>query len=188
MKKTLYSERLIVREFEQRDVEAFFELMKDEEVNTFLPWYPFTTIKEAQSKLDMYLQDENGYHYAICLKEENKVIGYVNVSGDDSHDFGYGLHKAYWHKGIVSEACTLVLEELKKNGVPYISATHDRKNPRSGEVMKHLGMKYEYSYEELWQPKNILVTFRMYQLNFQDDIPVYSKYWDTSSVHEKENI
>ncbi|MEG0275147.1 MAG: GNAT family N-acetyltransferase, partial [Longicatena sp.] len=61
MKETLYSERLIVREFEQRDVEAFFELMKDEEVNTFLPWYTFTTIKEAQSKLDMYLQDENGY-------------------------------------------------------------------------------------------------------------------------------
>ena len=26
-------------------------------------------------------------------------------------------------------------------------------------------MKYQYSYEEQWQPKNFLVTFRMYQLN-----------------------
>lgn len=45
-------------------------------------------------------------------------------------------------------------------------------------------MKYQYSYEEQWQPKNILVTFRMYQLNFnnQDD-SVYQKYWDSSIVH-----
>lgn len=31
--------------------------------------------------------------------------------------------------------------------------------------MKRIGMEYQYSYEEQWQPKDILVTFRMYQLN-----------------------
>lgn len=45
-------------------------------------------------------------------------------------------------------------------------------------------MKYQYSYEEQWQPKNILVTFRMYQLNFDGNQErVYKKYWDTSAVH-----
>ena len=50
--------------------------------------------------------------------------------------------------------------------------------------MKQLGMSYKYSYEEQWQPKDILVTFRMYQLNFdgQDD-RVYKKYWDSYEVH-----
>lgn len=48
----------------------------------------------------------------------------------------------------------------------YITATHDVNNPRSGNVMKRLGMLYKYSYIEQWQPKNIPVTFRMYQLNF----------------------
>lgn len=62
--------------------------------------------------------------------------------------------------------------------------THDINNPRSGHVMKHLGMTYRYSYEEQWQPKDILVTFRMYQLNFdRDDQWVYKKYWNTSAVH-----
>ena len=50
--------------------------------------------------------------------------------------------------------------------------------------MKRLGMRYQYSYEELWQPKNFLVTFRLYQLNLDgDESRVYKKYWDTSAVH-----
>lgn len=42
--------------------------------------------------------------------------------------------------------------------------------------MQALGMRYKYSYEEMWQPKNFLVTFRMYQLNFDgNDGAVYKK-------------
>lgn len=49
--------------------------------------------------------------------------------------------------------------------------------------MRKIGMTYQYSYEELWQPKNILVTFRMYQLNFdgQQD-QVYRRYWNQYPV------
>ena len=50
--------------------------------------------------------------------------------------------------------------------------------------MKQLGMKYQYSYEEQWKPKDILVTFRMYQLNFDGQKDrVYKKYWNKSDVH-----
>ncbi|MBM6839394.1 GNAT family N-acetyltransferase, partial [Clostridium saudiense] len=121
---------------------------------------------------------DNGYRYAICLKTDNVPIGYVNVSMDSSHDLGYGLMKEFWHKGIVTEACKAVLEQVKKDGLLYVTATHDIKNPRSGGVMKQLGMSYKYSYEEQWQPKDILVTFRMYQLNFDGkDDRVYKEYW-----------
>lgn len=46
-------------------------------------------------------------------------------------------------------------------------------------------MKYDIiCCEEQWQPKNILVTFRMYQLNFDgDDSRVYREYWKNSKVH-----
>lgn len=55
--------------------------------------------------------------------------------------------------------------------------------------MKQLGMKYQYSYEEQWQPKNIPVIFRMYQLNLDgDQTRVYRKYWDHSVVHFIEEI
>ena len=103
---------------------------------------------------------------------------------DDSYDFGYALRKEFWHKGLVTEASRAVVAQLMKDGVPYITATHDKNNPRSGGVMKQLGMKYQYSYEEQWQPKNIPVIFRMYQLNLDgDQTRVYRKYWDHSVVH-----
>lgn len=73
---------------------------------------------------------------------------------EEHHDFGYGLRKEFWHRGIASEAGKAVVEQVKKDGLPYITATHDRNNPRSGNVMQACGMKYCYTYEELWQPKN----------------------------------
>lgn len=90
----------------------------------------------------------------------------MNVGLEEPYDFGYGLCKEFWHNGIVFEAAKAVVEQVKNDGIPYITATHDRNNIRSGAVMQKLGMKYCYSYCEMWQPKNFEVTFRMYQMNF----------------------
>ena len=55
--------------------------------------------------------------------------------------------------------------------------------------MRNIGMKYQYSYEEQWQPKNIPVVFRMYQLNFNcDKNLVYKKYWDMHDNHFVEEL
>ncbi len=188
----LKTERLILRKFAEQDAQALLEILGDIEVNRFLPMFPLKTLDEAQACLRRY-QEENeqqkGYRYAICLKEDNRPIGYVHTSREESHDFGYGLKKEFWHRGIITEASRAVVEQLKRDGLPYITATHDVKNPRSGAVMKKLGMKYQYSYEELWQPKNILVTFRMYQLNLDgNNERVYRGYWEHYPVHFIERI
>ena len=45
-------------------------------------------------------------------------------------------------------------------------------------------MTYRYSYKEQWQPKNLPVIFRMYQLNLNGNNDfVYKKYWDMSDNH-----
>ena len=85
--------RLILRRFSPDDTAAFFRIMSDEEVNTFLPWFPLQSIEAAGSflrerYLDTYKKPE-GYRYAICLKADNVPIGYVNVDDGASHDFGY---------------------------------------------------------------------------------------------------
>lgn len=132
--------------------------------------------------LNLY-EREAGYHYAICLKGE-AAIGWVNVAVGKSMDLGYGLIKEYWNQGIVSEACLAVLEQVKNDGYLYVTATCDVNNIASGKVMQKLKMKYMYSYQENWQPKNKLVNFRMYQLNF-DNNPnrVLKKYWDMYPMH-----
>ncbi|MBS1363649.1 MAG: GNAT family N-acetyltransferase [Bacilli bacterium] len=190
---TLETKRLILRKFTENDIEALFLILKDKEVNTFLPWYPMKNLEQAKKFYEerytfTYLKPQ-GYAYAICLKSDNFPIGYIKVDMEEPHDFGYGLRKEFWHQGIVSEAAKAVVEQVKKDGLPYITATHDVNNPKSGNVMKKVGMKYCYSYEELWQPKGFFVTFRMYQLNFDghDDF-VYKKYWDMYENHFVEKI
>lgn len=185
---TLKTERFRLRKFTESDLEAVFSIYSDEEVNTYLPWFPLKSLEEAQTFLEeRYIKSyrqSRGYHYAICLQSDDVPIGYINVSMDDSYDFGYGLRKEFWHQGIVTEAGRAVVERLKKDNVPYITATHDVHNPRSGSVMKRLGMRYQYSYKEQWQPKDIQVTFRMYQLNLDgNEERVYKKYWNNSSEH-----
>ena len=182
---TLETERLLLRRFSENDLYALFKIHSDKDVNTYLPWFPLQSIEEAnlflrERYLDTYRQPY-GYKYAICLKNDNIPIGYVNIDINEPHDLGYGLLKAFWRNGIVTEAANAVIHQAKKDGIPYITATHDIKNPRSGNVMKRLGMLYQYSYEEQWQPKNILATFCMYQLNFDgQDKRVYKGYLDQS--------
>ena len=155
-----------MRKFNENDLEALFFILKDEEVNKFLPWYPMKDLEETKRFYEeryaaKYAQPQ-AYAYAICLKEDNYPIGYVNVDMEEHHDFGYGLRQEFWHKGIVSEAGKVVVEQVRKDGLPYITATHDKNNP---------------------------VFFRMYQLNFDgNDERVYMKYWNMYENHFVEKL
>lgn len=177
------TERLMIRKFEKDDMEALYFPLSDREVNVFLPWFPVKDIEEAKAFYEKRFAGRE-YYFAICLKEDNAPIGYVKADTDDSHDFGYALRKEFWHKGIVTEAGKGLMERLKRDGVPYITATHDRNNPGSGGVMRRIGMKYCYSYEERWQPKDVLVVFKTYQFNFDGQADrVYQKYWNLYEPH-----
>ena len=173
------TERLVIRPFKEGDEDAVWEIFGDRELNRFLPMFPLESRAEAKDYLGEVLMGNRGRHYAVCRKEDNRPVGYVTVGGDGSHDLGYGLLERFRGQGLITEACRRVVEELKKEGIPYLTATHDVDNPKSGEVMKRLGMTYCYSYREQWQPKNIPVVFRMYQMNLDGNRDrVYRKYWE----------
>ena len=181
------TERLILRKFTPADIDALYALLKDEQVNAFLPWFPVKTRDEAvefyETRYAAHYQRARGYDYAVCRKEDDCPIGYVHVNMADSYDLGYALHRAFWHQGITTEAAGAVIAQMKRDGIAYVTATHDVHNPRSGAVMKRLGMKYQYTYEERVQPKDVLVTFRMYQLNLDGaQERVYTRYWENAAV------
>lgn len=162
--------------------------MSGKTVNIFLPLFTLESKEEAKQYLnDAYLKNYKniiGFHYAVCLRQDNIPIGYVNVADNESYDLGYGLKTEYWNKGIITEASNAIIQKIKTTSIRYITATHDINNPASGMVMKKIGMTYRYSYQEQWQPKNLLVTFRMYQLNLDEHKSrTYMKYWDTSPIH-----
>lgn len=97
---TLETERLILRKFTLQDTADMLPILDDEQVNTFLPWFPIKTLTEAQAFLQeryiSYYKKPWSYRYAICLKENNRPIGYIYLSDDDSFDLGYGISKENW--------------------------------------------------------------------------------------------
>lgn len=190
---TIETKRLILRRFCREDIPALFAIYSDRDVNTYLPWFPLTTLAEAEELFEREYakayEQQRGYRYAVCLKTNNTPVGYVHLGMDGARDLGYGLSKGCWHRGITAEAARAVVEQAGRDGVPYITATHDVNNPRSGHVMRALGMRYRYTYLEQWQPKDIPVTFRMYQLNLDgDETRVYREYWERHPVHYVEDI
>ena len=72
------------------------------------------------------------YAAAVCFRKDGVPIGYVHIGADDSHDLGYALRSEFWRRGIASEACAAAIAQARAAGIPYLTATYDIDNPRSG--------------------------------------------------------
>ncbi|WP_297276206.1 GNAT family N-acetyltransferase [uncultured Brachyspira sp.] len=138
----LLTNRLIIRKFNIDDIEALFSILSDKDVNKYLPWFPFENLEYTKKHLENFYLNTNN------IRTFYRYAVCLKENNNDNNDFGYAL---------------------KKDNIKYITATHDINNIASYEVMKKIGMIYKYSYEELWQPKNFLVIFRMYQLNLDEN-------------------
>ena len=72
---TIKTERLILRKFTEDDMKALFFILKDTEVNKFLPWYPMKNLEETkrfyEERYAAKYAEPQAYAYAICLKEDN---------------------------------------------------------------------------------------------------------------------
>ena len=45
----LETERLRLRKFTENDLSAIYAIFSDQEVNTYLPWYPLASLADTQS-------------------------------------------------------------------------------------------------------------------------------------------
>lgn len=184
----LTTERLLLRKFHESDAQSYLSFFCDPAVAEYFPMYPLKTLEEAMEHMrENYLnhyREPEGYHYAVCLKQDQIPIGFIDINDNGSYEIGYGLHQNFWHRGIITEGCRAVLKRMRLDGITFVTSTHDVKNPRSGNVMKKLGMTYRYTFQDFWETKNRLCTFRMYQLNFnQQDEYIYWKYWERYPMH-----
>lgn len=185
----LETERLILRRFTKEDIPELYAIFSDPEVTRFVPWH-LQTMDQARKLYEQHYEPiysgPVGCAYCVCLKEGGEVIGYVNTKTEPPYDFGYGYKKKFWGKGYASEAARAVAAWLKEAGLPYITATHDVKNPRSGWVMRAMGMTYRYTYHEYWPEGNRWVWFRMYQLDLNGEHETYKGYWERFPEHKVE--
>ena len=148
----LETERLLLRRFAASDADAMYKnWASDPEVTRFLTWPTHKSTEVTRQVLETWLplyEKPDYYHWVITQKESgDEPIGSIHglVNEDlELIQIGYCLGKAWWNRGIMSEAAGAVIgfffEEV---GANCICSYHDPKNPHSGMVMKHCGMQYE---------------------------------------------
>jgi len=152
------TDRLILRRFTPQDAAAMYEnWANDPEVTKFLTWTPHQRVEDSQAVLAEWIplyENQNYYHWAIALKENPAMpigsIGAVRVDDvmNQAH-IGYCIGKAFWNRGITSEALAALIEFFfRKAGFNRVDSRHDPKNPNSGMVMQKCGMQYEGTHRQ----------------------------------------
>lgn len=145
--------RLLLRRFVGEDAAAMYKnWASDDEVTRYLSWPTHPNADVSRSVTDSWANsysDEKYYQWAIVLKENgDEPIGSISAVGMNEDvsmvHIGYCIGRAWWHRGITSEAMKAVMDFFfDEVGVNRIESRHDPRNKNSGKVMKKCGMKYE---------------------------------------------
>lgn len=150
--QTIETNRLILRRFELSDAQAMYRnWASDPEVTKYLTWPTHPSVEITAMVLEDWVkayEQADCYQWAIVLKEIHEPIGSIAVVKQDERvgmmHIGYCLGRAWWHKGIMTEALSAVMDNLfDVVGAERIEARHDPRNPHSGHVMLKCGMQYE---------------------------------------------
>lgn len=149
-KKCIKSNRLILKQFQNEDLEYLIDILKNEEVTkTFMvPILNDEKIQILAKKIIAYsdILDDSHFEYGIYLN--NKLIGFINDCGitEDEIEIGYVIHPMYHNQGYATEAVAIALNELKEMGFKKVIAGYFSSNIASLRVMGKCGMK-KISYE-----------------------------------------
>ncbi|MBI1308136.1 MAG: GNAT family N-acetyltransferase [Bacteroidetes bacterium] len=160
MKIIAETERLILREMTPDDAESAYWLNLDPECLQFTGDSPFTSIEEARAFLIKY-DHYNKYgfgRWAVIRKSDREYLGWCGLKyTEDKNEFdvGYRLMKKFWNQGYATEAAAKSVElGFSKFGMNEIVGRAMKENLASIQVLKKIGMQYQYDFildNQLWE-------------------------------------
>ncbi len=145
---SLYTRRLTLRPFTEREGELLKELFMDPEGTKFLPWgHPFSDT-ETEDRLHQLLAHWSHYcfgTYAIRKKTGQRPIGYAGLEVVENTDFVellYAILRKHWGKGFAYEAAAACIKHgFNSMGLPLIVGVIAPGNDGSKRVLEKLGMR-----------------------------------------------
>ncbi len=166
MKIFAETERLILREVLDSDLESFFELDSDPEVHRYLGNKPVKSIDESQKMIDGIRQQyvERGIgRWVVIEKSSGNFIGwsglrlYTEQDGPfngmtNFHDVGYRLLPRYWGKGYATESGKASIDyAFKHMHLPIVYGITEMSNQASHNALLKVGLEYveDFYHEKL---------------------------------------
>lgn len=148
----LETDRLILREWEDKDLEPFARMNADPVVMEYLP----RVLDEKSTKRHMKEFQEHfkkhGYgFYVLETKDTGEFVGFVGLENTDfkakftpAIELAWRLDYEYWGQGYASEAARAVIDHaFNKLKMPEIVSFTVHDNTRMIHVLEKLGMKYQ---------------------------------------------
>ena len=152
----LETKRLILRPWQESDAESLYEYAKDPDIGPIAGWNPH---KNAEDSLRIIKNCLNGKEaYAVCLKEDNKAIGAIElmlggssvnqIEAEDECELGYWIGKPFWGQGLIPEAGRELLRRAFEDlGMNKVWCGYYDGNLKSKRVQEKLGFRYQFSRE-----------------------------------------
>jgi ribosomal-protein-alanine N-acetyltransferase len=145
------TERLILRPVQLEDATDMYEYCSDDDVIKYLWFEKHDSVEYSQYIIEKLFLNRKDVGipeaYAIVVKENNKMIGTIDVNQVHFNDvgvIGYVINKDYWGKGIVTEALeTLILVLFNYCGFYRLEINHSADNKGSGRVIEKAGFIQE---------------------------------------------
>lgn len=137
------TERLILRRFCAGDWKDLHEYLSDDEVVRYEPYDAFT---EAMSRQEAVNRAGNDAFWAVCRKEDQKLIGNIYLEKQDfgTWELGYVFNRNYQHRGYASEAAEgLVRHAFHHCGARRITAMCNPLNEPSWRLLERIGFRRE---------------------------------------------
>lgn len=148
---TIETERLILRPWQESDLEDFHEYSRVDGVGQMAGWIPHKSIEESRTILGFFISGKKTL--ALELKETGKVIGSIGLEEFDPRDphgkemqgreIGYVLSKAYWGRGLMPEAVSAVIGYCFNTlHFDYVTCGHFVRNSQSRRVIEKTGFRF----------------------------------------------
>ena len=153
------TERLLLRPFAEADAADLYKYAKDPEVGPAAGWPPHGSVEESRNIIRLVLNGPESY--AICKKEDGRVIGAIALStngdclaeGEDECELGYWIGKPFWGQGLVREASEALLRRaFTELGMRRVWCGYFEGNEKSKRVQEKLGFRHEKTLREVDVP------------------------------------
>lgn len=144
------TERLVLRGFDQSDVDDVARLLGEPRVMRYIEdGEPVSRADVERVALPKLL---GGGWWAAHLKESGDFIGWFELSAVEPGvaELGYRLHPDHWGRGYATEGATALVEHGRAAGLTRIVAYAMTVNAGSRRVLEKVGLRYVRTFHEEW--------------------------------------
>jgi RimJ/RimL family protein N-acetyltransferase len=155
----LVTQRLVLREIADHDVDAVFAMERDPVAMRYWSRPPMQERSEAEASVRRakgFFPDRVGLRWSIARPSDDWMLGHVSLFNFSEQsgraDLGYGLAREHWRQGFMHEALTAVVDyAFGPLGLRRLEADTHPRNLASLRALERLGFAREGLLRERWQ-------------------------------------